>query len=206
MSKKRKNIWRKIKKVAILLRLFIPTILTVALSSIVLILISLVIHGGLISICWNIAMTTMFVFNKITIFQAIILAFAIGGIKTNYISDAKLAYKKTKKEISKKYSKENKIKALSLIIAVLMVLISILITVWTLMYSWNNIIPQLLNIELAHINIAEAFCFAYLLNLILGTSKTNDYSEKNNHYKEETHLANNNIEETIEIDKFYFED
>jgi len=89
MSEKFKNGWRKVKDGVCLGISFIPILLSgVALVAIML-LIGAVINGAIISVCWNVAITTMFGFSKLTIFQAFVLAFTIGCLKSNYFDYAK---------------------------------------------------------------------------------------------------------------------
>ena len=68
------------------------------------------------------------------------------------------------------------------IVLVLLVIIfeigSILIAVGVTIYSWNNILPRLLNVELAQINFWQAFGFAYLFNLLFGFSKSDEKKSK----------------------------
>ena len=69
-------------------------------------------------------------------------------------------------------------KVVSILLIILFEVIAILIAVFTTMYSWNNILPKLLNVELVQINFLQAIGFGYLFNLLFGHS--NDDSKENN--------------------------
>ena len=83
-------------------------------------------------------------------------------------------------------------KIVSAILIVVFELISILITIGVTMYSWNNILPQLLNVELVQINFGQAFGFAYLFNLFFGISKSDDKKSKDN--KENKKIAKEKVD------------
>ena len=80
-------------------------------------------------------------------------------------------------------------KVVSVILTIVFELISILITIGVTMYSWNNILPQLLNVELVQINFWQAFGFAYLLHLLFGISKSKDKKSKEDKEKENNEIA-----------------
>ena len=64
------------------------------------------------------------------------------------------------------------------------------------MYSWNNILPLLLNVELAQINFWQAFGFAYWFNLLFGFSKFDEKKfkeDKNINGKDMLHKTTDNI-------------
>ena len=145
---------------------------------VVMLLIGAVIKGAIVSVCWNTAMTTIFGFSKVTIFQAFVLAFTIGCLKTDYFGSAKSDYEDIKGKLLERSKKEKKAKVVSVLLVVIFEIISILITVWVTMYSWNNILPQLLNVELVQINFWQALAFAYLFNLLFGHSKSNEKKSK----------------------------
>ena len=197
------GIWRKIKDGVSLCIAFTPIVLLgVALITIMLLLMA-VIQGAIVSVCWNVAMTTMFGFQKITLFQAFVLAFTIGCLRSDYTSGAKSEYAKLKEEIFKKSKKEKIAKVVSVILIVVFELISILITIGVTMYSWNNILPQLLNVELVQINFWQAFGFAYLFHLLLGISKSENKKSKEDKEKENNEIAekkDDTEEETIEAE------
>lgn len=66
------------------------------------------------------------------------------------------------------------------------------------MYPLNNILPQLLNIELAQINFLQAFGFVYLFNLFFEISKSDDKMSKDN--KENKEIA----EEKVDHKEIYY--
>lgn len=184
MSEKFNGIWRKIKEGVSLCVVFFPIVLVAILIAIVMLLISAVIRGAIVSVCWNVAMTTMFGFQKITIFQAFVLAFTIGCLRSNYLSSAKSEYADFKEKIFSRSKKEKMAKVVSVILVVIFEIISIFITIWVVMYSWNNILPQLLNVELVQINFGQAFGFAYLFNLLFGIYESDNKKSKEDKEKE----------------------
>lgn len=165
MSEKLKNGWREVKDGVSLVIDFIPIVLLFVALVTVPFLIAAVIKGAIISVCWNTAMTTMFGFSKVTIFQAIVLVFTIGRLRGNYYGSAKSEYEDFKRKLFEKSKKEKMAKVLSVLFVIIVKIISILITVGFTMYSWNNILPQLLNVELVQINFWQTLGFAYLFNL-----------------------------------------
>ena len=178
MSEKFKNGWRKVKDGVSLGIAFIPIVfLGVALATVML-LIGAVIKGAIVSVCWNIAMTTMFGFSKVTMFQAFVLAFTIGCLRANYFGSAKSEYEELKGKLFEKSKEEKMAKVVSVLLVIILEIISILIAVGVTMYSWNNILPQLLNVELVKINFWQALGFAYLFNLLFGVSKSDDKKSK----------------------------
>lgn len=178
MSEKLRNGWRKVKDGVSFGIVFIPIVLLgVALATVMLLIVA-VIKGAIASVCWNIAMTTMFGFSKVTMFQAFVLAFTIGCLRANYFSSAKSEYEDLKGKLFEKSKKEKMAKVVSILLVIIFEIISILITVGITMYSWNNILPQLLNVELVQINFWQALGFAYLFNLLFGVSKSDDKKSK----------------------------
>lgn len=178
MSEKFKNGWRKVKDGVSLGIAFIPIVfLGVALATVML-LIGAVIKGAIVSVCWNIAMTTMFGFSKVTMFQAFVLAFTIGCLRANYFGSTKSEYEELKGKLFEKSKEEKMAKVVSVLLVIILEIISILIAVGVTMYSWNNILPQLLNVELVKINFWQALGFAYLFNLLFGVSKSDDKKSK----------------------------
>lgn len=178
MSEKLRNGWRKVKDRVSLGIAFIPIVLLGVAFATVMLLIVAVIKGAIVSVCWNIAMTTMFGFSKVTIFQAFVLTFTIGCLRSNYFDSAKSKYEDFKGKLFEKSKKEKVAKVISVLLAIIFEIISILITVGITMYSWNNILPQLLNVELVQINFWQALGFAYLFNLLFGVSKSDDKKSK----------------------------
>lgn len=178
MSEKFTNGWRRVKDVVSLGIVFIPIVLLGVAFATVMFLIGAVIKGAIVSVCWNIAMTTMFGFSKVTMFQAFVLAFTIGCLRANYFGNAESEYEDLNEKLFEKNKKEKIAKVVSVLLVIIIKIISILIAVGVTMYSWNNIIPQLLNVELVQINFWQAFGFAYLFNLLFGVSKSDDKKSK----------------------------
>ena len=196
----------KVKDMVRLCIAFAPIALFAIGFASIMLLIGATIKGAIVSVCWNIAITTMFGVHKITLFQAFVLVFTIGCLKTDYISEVKFEYAKIKEKIFERCQKKKMtkivkkkiVKVVPVILIVIFSVISIFITIWITMYSWNNILPQLLNVELVKINLGQAFCFAYIFNLIFGISKSDDKkSKKNKENKEDFEKKENTDETTI---------
>ena len=178
MSEKLRNGWRNVKDAVRLGIVFTPIVLLgVALVTVMLLIVA-VIKGAIVSVCWNIAMTTMFGFSEVTMFQAFVLAFTIGCLRANYFNSAKLEYENLKGKLFEKSKKEKMAKVVSVLLVIISEIISILIAVGITMYSWNNILSQLLNVELVQINFWQALGFAYLFNLLFGVSKSDEKKSK----------------------------
>lgn len=174
MSEKFRNGWRKVKDGVSLGIAFIPIVLLCVAAATVMLLIGAVIKGAIISVCWNVAMTTMFGFSKITMFQAFVLVFTIGCLRYDYFDSVKSEYEDLKRKLFEKSKKEKMAKVMSVLLVITLKLISILIAVGLTIYSWNSILPQLLNAELVQINFWQALGFAYLFNLLFGNSKSDE--------------------------------
>lgn len=205
MSGKLKNGWRKVKDGVSLGIAFIPIVLLGVAFVTVMLLIWAVIIGAIVSVCWNIAMTTMFGFSKVTIFQAFVLALTIGCLRDNYFDSAKSEYEDLKGKLFEKSKKEKMAKVVSVLLVIIFEIISILIVVGVTMYSWNNILPQLLNVELVQINFWQALGFDCLFILFFGVS-ISDYKkskeDKNSGSKDILPEAKDDIviEETTETE------
>lgn len=179
MSEKSKNGWRKVQDGISLGIAFIPILLLGVVFVTVTLAIVAVVMGAIFRVCWNTAMTTMFGFSKVTMFQAFVLAYTIGSLKTDYYNRAKSEYEDLKKEkIFEKIKNPKVAKVVLVLLVIIFEIVSILIAVGVTMYSWNNILPRLLNVELAQINFWQAFGFAYLFNLIFGFSKSDEKKSK----------------------------
>lgn len=203
MSEKFRNDLRKVKEEVSFGIAFIPIVLWLVVLFIVMLLIGAAIKGAIISIFWNIAMPTMFGFSKVTMFQAFVLALTISCLRATYFSSTKSDYEELKKKIFERSKKEKMSKVISVLLVIIFEFISILVAVWVTMYSWNDILPQLLNVELVKINFWQAFGFAYIFNLLFGHSESDSKKskeEKNTDSKDEQLEKNDPIapEETTE--------
>ena len=181
MSEKSKNGWRKVQDGISLGIAFIPILLLGVVFVTVTLAIVAVVTGAIFRVCWNTAMTTMFGFSKVTMFQAFVLAYTIGSLRADYYNRAKSEYEELKKE---KIFEEFQNKKIAKVV------------VGVTMYSWNNILPRLLNVELAQINFGQAFGFAYLFNLLFGFSKSEEKKskeDKNINGKDMLHKTTDNI-------------
>ena len=154
----------------------------------------------IVSVCWNVAMPTMFGFNKITILQAFIVTFTIACLRHNYVWSIKSDYGEFKVEILNRSKSEKKAKVLSVIFTVLWTLFSIFVTIWLVMHSWNSIMPQLLKVDLVQINFVQAFSFAYLFNLLFRVPESHDKKAKedNNNKKTMPEISEDNDTTVLE--------
>lgn len=156
-----------------------------------------VVTGAIFRVCWNTAMTTMFGFSKVTMFQAFVLAYTIASLKTDYYNRAKSEYEDLKKEkIFEEFQNKKIAKVVLVLLVIIFEIVSILIAVGVTMYSWNNILTRLLNVELAQINFGQAFGFAYLFNSLFGFSKSEEKKskeDKNINGKDILHKTTDNI-------------
>lgn len=197
MSEKSKNGWRKVQDEISLGIAFIPILLLGVVFVTVTLAIVAVVTGAIFRVCWNTAMTTMFGFSKVTMFQAFVLAYTIGSLRADYYNRAKSEYEELKKEkIFEEFQNKKIAKVVFVLLIIVFEILSILIAVGVTMYSWNNILPRLLNVELAQINFGQAFGFAYLFNLLFGFSKSEEKKskeDKNINGKDMLHKTTDNI-------------
>lgn len=174
MSKKFNNgIWRKIKCGV---SLGIATLLGVAFTTIIVLPIVAIIIGAIgaiISVCWNAAIPTMFGVQRMTVIEAMVVVCTISCLELGYTSNAKSKYAELKEEIFNKSKME---KMATVILIVVYEIVLILITVLGMMYSWNTILPKLLNVDLVSINFAQAFGIIFLFHLLSEISGF-DYKE-----------------------------
>ncbi len=177
MSKKFNNgIWRKIKCGV---SLGVATLMGVAFTTIIVLPIVAIIIGAIgaiISVCWNVAIPTMFGVQRMTVIEAMVVVCTISCLGLGYTSNAKSKYAELKEEIFNKSKMEKMAKTVSVILIVVYEIVLILITVLGMMYSWNTILPKLLNVDLVSINFAQAFGFIFLFHLLSEISGF-DYKE-----------------------------
>lgn len=208
MSEKSKIDWRKVKEVAIFGIACIPIVLLSVAFVTVALIIAAAINGAIVSVCWNTTITTMFDFSKVTMLQAFVLAYTIGSLRTDYYNRAKSEYEYLKSEkIIEKIKNPKVAKVVLVLIIIVFEILSILIAVGFTMYSWNNILPRLLNVELVQINFWQAFGFAYLFNLLFGFSKSDEKKskeDKTSNGKDMLHKTTDNIvvEEATKAEDF----
>ena len=108
MSEKSKIDWRKVKEVAIFGIACIPIVLLSVAFVTVALIIAAAINGAIISVCWNTAITTMFGFSKVTMFQAFVLAYTIGSLRADTITVQNRNMKNLRRKKSLKKSKTRK--------------------------------------------------------------------------------------------------
>ena len=208
MSEKSKNGWRKVKDGISHGIAFIPILLLGVVFVTVTLAIVSVVTGAIFRVCWNTAMTTMFGFSKVTMFQAFVLAYTIGSLRADYYNRAKSKYEELKKEkIFEEFQNKKIAKVVLVLLVIIFEILSILIAVGVTMYSWNNILPRLLNVELVQINFWQAFGFAYWFNLLFGFSKSEEKNfkeDKNINGKDMLCKTTDNIvdEETTKTEDF----
>ena len=197
-------IGRKIKDVISFCKLFgmffLYGILPGIALTIVLLLIEAVIEGLIVSVCWNMAMPTMFGVQEKTLFQAFVFSSTISCLRSNYTSGTKSVHTKLKDFFFTFGQKENIANIVSTIFIYVDMLISLLITIVVTMYSWNNILPQLLNFELVQINFWQALGFTYLFRRLFKKSKSEDDESEDNENKENVQKKEVVDKATIEIE------
>ena len=166
------------------------------------------IKGIIVSFCWNVAITTMFEFSKITFFQALILIYTIDSLRYDYLGKAKSDYNDLREKAISLDINEKKANVITVIIVVVVDLISILISVWLTMYTWNNILPQLINVDFVQINFVQALAFSYIFHSLFKKSASTDPNPKeDNHtvmeaeeFPELKAGDNTETEETIQVE------
>lgn len=171
--------WRNVKGGILIFLAFLPSLLFGIVLAAVVLISATVVEGIIFSICWNATVTTMFGFSKMKIFQAVILSFVITALKSDYFERAKSEYEGFTQKFCKKSWPEESIKLATVLLTTVFVLISIIFDVYVVMYFWNNILPQLLNIELVKINFWQALGFGFLCNLVIGDSRRNNEKSEN---------------------------
>ncbi len=175
MSEKLKNGWRSnIEEEARLCIAFIPVIFL----GFAIVIIGVVVRGVIVSVFWNMNMTYIFGFKEITVFQAIVLVCTIACLRFNYLDRAESDYAVIKKECFNETKKEEIAKDVAAILIIAFELISILITAGLIMYFWNNILPQLLNVKLVEINFIQSMLFYCLFNGLCEIPKFNYKNSK----------------------------
>lgn len=148
--------------------------------SIIVLIIKAVIVGAFLMIFWNVSMPAMFGFSRITVRQATVIVFTFEWLRYDAFTIADPVYSIL--EVAMFQFSKNE--TLSKIVATTSFLIytsaSILITVLVTRYTWNSILPYLLNAKLIHINSGQALGFACLFNWMFGDwerSTSNDIDD-----------------------------
>ena len=165
-----KNVKEIVRSLKVSFVLAFPGILTAIILSVFVFMF----HGFVFSCFWNVSIPAMFGFCTLTTFRAIILCLAIGGIRTNYFSTMSFLHLKIKNYLCTKFKDkeiwdvdfESTVNAFSLISSILLTVVSIIVYVILIMHSWNVILPGLLGMELYHINFAQTFAFAAVINYL----------------------------------------
>ena len=84
-------------------------------------------------------MTTMFGFSKVTMFQAFVLAYTIGSLRSDYYNRAKSEYEELKKEkIFEEFQNKKIAKVVLVLLVIIFEIVSILIAVGVTMYSFEQ--------------------------------------------------------------------
>lgn len=106
-------------------------------------------RGFLFYVAWNFVIPKMFGFNRLTVIQAVILVTAIVSFKDNFA-----------------YDKEH--------LGMLDFIFRNLIRAILLQYSWNTILPGLLNLSLTYINLWEAVAFTFVFWVLFSVDSSNE--------------------------------
>lgn len=176
-SKKFKLDWREVRENLNLFFFFMGVGLLLVLLAICIAAFVTAVVAVIFKACWNVAFTSMFGFKEITIFGAFVLFWAINGLRTNYFGDLKSSYNEIKKMFLDWFEKERWAKVLSILLIAVIITISMLITVYCVMYSWNTIMPQLIGVDLVHIDFIQALGFSFIVNRIFRVSSSNNYKK-----------------------------
>ncbi len=163
-------------------------LLGITLLIIALPIIAILISAILPTIFWNISMPSLFGVNAITWWQSAVVLYAISSMKENYQQEIKLVKER-----------EHDIGETEKTILILMItLIAMFIGILALHYSWNVIIPSLLNIEFVKINYLQAIGIWGIARVILAnnmqvkSNETNDNSINNTLYSSNYRIVRNN--------------
>ena len=169
-----KNVKEIVRSLKVSFVLAFPGIIVAIILSVL----AFMFHGFVFSCFWNVAIPAMFGFRTLTTFSAMILCLALGSIRTNYISTMSFLHTKIKNSLCTKFKEkeiwdvdfENTVNAFSLISSILLTVVSIIVYVILIMYSWNIILPGQLGMELYHINFVQTFAFAAVANYLFSKS------------------------------------
>ncbi len=168
MSEKFKNGWRELADVFVLSTVSIFYVLLMFALHITVLLIKAVIVGAILMACWNIAMPTMFGFSKITVIQAAVIEFTLEWLRYDAFSIAKPVYATLEFATFNLSQNERMSRIATVISFIVFSVASILVTVLVTRYTWNSILPNLLNAKLVHITFGQALGFACLFNWLFG--------------------------------------
>lgn len=159
------------------------TLLIIALS-----IIAILISAILPTIFWNISMPSLFGLNAIAWWQTAVIICAVSSIKESYQQEIKLVYERN----------DNIGETEKAILILIVTLIIMFIGILALQYSWNVIIPSLLNIEFVKINFLQAIGIWGIARVILAnnmqvkSNETNDNSINNTLYSSNYRIVRNN--------------
>lgn len=173
MSEKLKGNVRKIKEVMRGCKKCVPVLLTFLTMINGLMIVSSIGKAILVNICWNVAMTSMFNVNKITIIQAFWLTLTVTCLRANFFNSIVSEYSECKNIINKfKFQDKSVSESISAIYVAIIEVLAIIIASFLVKYTWNSIFPQILKFRLIHITWVQALGFAYLFHLLFGFSDT----------------------------------
>ncbi len=165
-------------------------------------------EGLLLSLCWNAVIPRLFSLGRLSLFNAALLLFTFKHLCSNLFNSSTYYYKKLKKFFQKMTqeesvlhtAKESHLAIFAAITTAVLDLVHILITTLSFMYSWNNIIPTLFNLEIAKINFIQSFCFYVVINFFLSHfSADSSYNKKESSKKESNNEELQNDDQIEEL-------
>lgn len=176
MKNRAYSIWDEIKDGLTIVGFILLMVVVIVIATVAVVVASAMIPGILFSVCWNISVAPLLGFSTISVIPALVLSFTISYLKTSFLGNIKYNYHSVLSEFEEHGEKKSKI--FSGIATAVITILNIVIASWLFMYSWNNILPGLLNIEMVKITFIQSVCFSYILNLILGTTIPSESSKK----------------------------
>lgn len=127
--------------------------------------------GGIVSFCWNKAVTHMFAVPEISAIRGFILISAIGSLKFFSFYKFEESYNNKIEAYMKEGMEEHNSKVIAGVILIPAYIVDMFINGWFFQYSWNRIIPELFSVDLASISIWQAIAFSYLCSFLFGNSR-----------------------------------
>ena len=195
MSEKKTGRWRNLKGNILVAAEFAKVIVIILFLMVILFLGVAIVDGAIVSVLWNVSIPAMFGLNRVTLFNAFILALTIDLLRSNYAGTAQ----KLLESIEKENKNEESAKRVSSIKVLIIEIILFLATVILVRYCWNNILPQLINYELIQINFLQALGFSCIFMILFGNS--NSYNVDLRNHKEKNENISKIADDDVIIEK-----
>ncbi len=155
---------------------------------------------------WNYSMPTMFQTNTITFWNAVILVATLFNMHTPIARQLPYTVAEMISNIADKTEKKEKVEPLKLtkdfIVSVLELCISLVVTSFMFQYTWNTIIPNVINrnINMVHISFGVALGFVLLYNVLFVFPRGSNNQKKKDDEKTDMKTKSNpteDVEKTI---------